>query len=414
MKNVTKACAIVAVKGGVGKTMAAINIARRLADKYSQKVGLVDADFDNSNFSQFTNVNAELQIIDGKEFKLYDWKGIQVFSMSLIAGREKSVSMTGDRYGQMLDDALRIADWNVDILIIDLPGGSSDIFTSVMQLFGDNIIGNIVITQPSMTDALHRILNLHKYFQIPTLGVIENMAYFECPDCEKAYYPFGIGKTNKISKKFNTELIGKIPISSEIADRMIEGEAILEGKYLHAIDIACDIIMKAEVVKTGFFEKFKAKIADEVYSLMVKTFSKLMVITNTIDLDFHAIRRETGFTERKIMKLIITDEKMKEELTSVNVRLLDTGLKYIKNPKKVDFEIVTSFSTLARSILRKRKVNGKIEEFDAMDAFLNGEIKAYGEGHSAKAIQAFREIFLNDEIMENMGGRTKKVLERFI
>jgi len=408
-----KTVAIFAVKGGVGKTLTSINIARRLADHYKVKVGFIDADFDNANFSQFTNITDELKIVDSKEFQLYDWRGVQVFSMSLIAGRENSVSMTGDRYAQMIADVLKLSNWDVDIFVVDLPGGSSDIFRSVMQLFTGSIIGNILVAQPSMIDALYRAFNMHQHFQVPVLGVIENMAYFECPKCKETYKVFGDGKTLEVVNQFDSQILGKIPLSPRIAELMNDGEAILDDDYILAIDAACAKILESEPVETGLSEKMVSSVTKKLEEIVGKSIASIISLSNT-DFDIASIRRETGFTERKVFRLIISDQAMSREITHVNLRMEDRGLRVIKHPSSIDFEVVVDFKTFSRIIMRKRKINGEYYKYNALNAWFNGDLKVFGEGHTPKALHAIREIFMNDAMMDRVVEKYGKMLEKFI
>lgn len=122
-----KVICVSAVKGGVGKTMISLNIARLLKAR-NYKVGLLDADFDNANFAQFTQIDGKVGADPVEGFTLYDWDGVSVFSMSLIAGREKAVSMPAEQYWQFVSDIAHKSSWNVDYLIVDLPGGGGDVF----------------------------------------------------------------------------------------------------------------------------------------------------------------------------------------------------------------------------------------------------------------------------------------------
>ena len=410
----SKTIAFCAVKGGVGKTTISLNTARRLHDKFGVKVGFLDADFDNSNFAQFTNIDEELKIVDSKEFQLYDWRGIQVFSLSLIAGRTRSVSMTGDRYAQMISDVLTSSNWNADCYIVDLPAGSSDVFRSVMQIFGETIAGNVVVTQPSMVDALNRILNLHKYFQIPVLGVVENMSTFECSECKTIHKPFGVGLTREVCKDLGAMVIGELPLSPNFSEKMVDGEALLEGTSLKTIDEICEIIIASSPVETGILTKIKDKLGDKIKSVVIEVIAKLINLVND-DFDLSTIRRETGFTERKNFRLMITDESMSKSLTHIDLRMEDEGLTSLTKADVIDFEVVTDFRTLSRIIMRERKIDGeeKTEHFDAWDAWLNGDLKAYGKGYSAKAVHAIREIFLNDELMDKVADKYGTLLRKF-
>jgi hypothetical protein len=282
-----------------------------------------------------------------------------------------------------------------------------------MQLFGDKIIGNVVVTQPSMVDALHRALNLHKYFDVPVLGVVENMSSYVCPDCSKVSYPFGEGSTRKIVKDHNVKVIGEIPISPDIAVKQLEGEAILAKEYLYAIDDTCKVIIEAKPVKTGIFKKISAVFEGGIKSVMDKVIGTL-VNTINVDFDIADIRRSGGFTEQKVFTLMITDESGAKELGSIDLRATNRGMEAIKNPKHVDFEIRTDYRTLSRMILRKRKYNGTYVSFNGMDAWLNGDIQVFGMGHSAKAVALWENIFMNDELMDKVAEKYTKLLEKFI
>ena len=90
-----KTIGVVSIKGGVGKTLVAINLANAL--KQYGTVGLIDADIDNSNFATFTKANIRVEVDEKKQLKPANWDGIKVFSMSLLVGN-RAVSMTEDRY----------------------------------------------------------------------------------------------------------------------------------------------------------------------------------------------------------------------------------------------------------------------------------------------------------------------------
>lgn len=415
-----KAVAVVAIKGGVGKTTCSINIARRLADHFGQKVGLIDADFDNSNFSQFTNIEEDLKVIDAKEFQMYDWRGIQVFSMSLIAGREQSVCMTGDRYGQMLYDVVNTGDWDVDYFIIDMPAGSSDVFRYAIQVFAKTLIGNVIITQPSMIDAFNRVLNLHKDFGIPIVGIIENMAYIECPECQTEIKPFGEGQTIEVASKFDAPVLGKIPLSPDIALKQQTGEALFDDKYYKTIDIVCEKIIEAPIIKTGIIQRLKEILEEGTQTAIKKVLVYLIGNVNT-DFDIPSLRRRTGLVERKIFTLVIVNDTMHistaelKSIAEVNLRLSDKGLRVVKNVDKPDFEVVTDFRTFSRIIMRKRKNhNGGYDDYSGKKAWLSGDLRVYGTSYTAKTVTAIREIFDNEKLMGKVGKKYNKILERFI
>jgi ATP-binding protein involved in chromosome partitioning len=44
------------------------------------------------------------------------------------------------------------------------------------------------------------------------LGVVENMAYYVCPDCGERQYIFGRGGAFEIARLMETRLLGRIPL----------------------------------------------------------------------------------------------------------------------------------------------------------------------------------------------------------
>lgn len=415
MDKKTKVIAVCAVKGGVGKTLISINLAHKLAEK-GNKVALIDCDVDNSNFATFTGLNDKIEITPDKKYKPYEWDGVKVFSVSLLAGREKAISMTGDRYAQILDDAVKRSDWgDLDYIILDLPAGSGDIFKIAMLEFVDNLVGNIIVSQPSMSDATKRTINLHKYLDIPILGLIENMAYFECKQHDKPirYYLFGKPTASELSEEFNIPVLGQIPLSEEIAQNIEKGKPTLPEDLSEPINKVIEKIEKSPIAKTSLKEKIKIPILGKIKAEFQKIMIALLI---TIKKDFNVdeLRKEKGFTEEHPFMFVVTDETGRKEITRLPLRLTAEGFKVIKKPKRIDYEIVTDYKTIARAIMGYKRINGKLYPFKPEDAWFMGDVRIYGSGHSTMAIEALRKIFSDEDLMGKIRERYGKILERWL
>jgi len=404
-----KAVGVFAIKGGVGKTLISINLAYRLRE-YG-RVGLIDADFDNSNFAQFTQFDEAIEVTKDQKLVLPEWNGVKVFSASLLVGRERSVSMTADRYVQMLSDAMEFGDWGrLDYVVIDLPAGSSDVWKGVLSIFANVLLGDLIVTQPCMTDATVKALNVHRYFDIPVVGVVDNMAYFKC-SCGQEHYVFGDpDATKKATASFGYEYLGAIPIVPDMPKRLAEGNPIIESKV---IDDVAKKISEMEVKSTSFLERIKEGALKAIKHEVEKVLAWFIVRLQK-EFDASKIAEETGFTEERPFLLTITDEEGRKVITSVPLRLRKGKLVVLKNPERIDYEIATSFRTLARCVMGKARIRGKVVDFDAWDAWANGDIKVYGTGFTPRAVKVLREVFGDEDFMNELRERYGKVLEKWI
>ncbi len=405
-----KAVGIGAVKGGVGKSIITLNIAKELAK--SGAVALLDADLDNSSFSQFTSANASIGLTDDHRFKPYKWDGIDVFSMSLVTNRTQSVSMESSRYAQMLHDIITRTEWDPEFFLVDLPGGSSDVFRTTMEILADTLVGNVIVCQPLMQDATEKFLHLHEYLEIPVLGLIENMSYFQAGAVD--YYPFGRSTVNEIADKYNVPVLGILPLSIEIAENVIAGKPVFPEELMEPIAVACRTIQTAEVQQKGIVSKFMDKIGKVLKGQVEKVMIQL-ILTSNKSLNINRLRTSTGFRDKKPFLLLITDESGTKEITRVAMRVTEDCIKVLRDPEKLDYGIETDYRTFARMIMGKRKLrNGDLVPYSPWDAWCHGDVKGFGLGYAPRAVRTIREIFEDQQIMETLQSRMGGVLERWI
>jgi len=407
-----KSCGVGATKGGVGKTLIALNIAKELSER-GHKVALLDADLDNSCFAQFTGANALVNVTEKNTFEPYKWDGIDVFSMSLVVGRTQSVSMEANRYAQILHDVITRTEWDPDYMVVDLPGGSSDIYRTVIEILAENYIGDVVVCQPLMRDATEKYLHLHEYLEIPVIGLIENMSWLQIGK-KKKYYPFGKSTVEEIAKKYNVPVLGKIPLSIEVSERIEQGNPVFPEELKAPIKEACTRIEGARIQKPGFIARLISTVDEKIKAQMEKALVQFILLANKV-YDVNELRTQTGFREEKPTLLLITDETGTKELTRIAFKLTPNALKVLKNPNELDYGIQTDFRTLARIIMGKRRLSsGKVVDYSALDAWLHGDIKTFGIGHAPKAVKGLRALFENPKIVEPLRARLGGILSRWI
>ena len=211
--------AISSAKGGVGKSTFATNLALALK-KIGCKVGLLDADiYGPSMHIMFDLVGRKpLAVdVDGKsKMKPLESYGVKILSIGFFTSMDQAVIWRGPMATKALNQLIFDADWKeLDFLLIDLPPGTGDIHLSIVQKLSVN--GSIVVSTPQIVALADARKGISMYRQeninIPVLGLIENMSYFNPPDDkENKYYIFGKDGVKNLSEDFEIPFIGEVPI----------------------------------------------------------------------------------------------------------------------------------------------------------------------------------------------------------
>ena len=217
--NVKNIVAISSAKGGVGKSTITANIAVTLS-KMGFKVGILDADIYGPSMPiMFDLVGRKPLAVDvaGKsKMKPLESYGVKILSIGFFTSMDQAVIWRGPMATKALNQLIFDADWKeLDFLLIDLPPGTGDIHLSIIQKLSVN--GSIVISTPqivAMADARKGIsMYRQENINIPILGLIENMSYFNPSDeKEKKYYIFGKDGVKNLAGDFKLPFLGEVPI----------------------------------------------------------------------------------------------------------------------------------------------------------------------------------------------------------
>ena len=213
LRKVKNIIGVFSAKGGVGKSEISINLALSLATE-GYKVGLLDADIHGP--SQPVLFEASEEIIDVKDKLLLsplEKRGVKFISMGLIARDQKPVMWRGPMVSGAVMQLMAQTDWQeLDYLIIDTPPGTGDAQLTLLQRLPLNAA--IIVTTPqdvSISDTKKGI-EMIKRLELPILGLIENMSFFEPEKAKKKYYIFGKGGGKNLSKEYAMELLSEIPL----------------------------------------------------------------------------------------------------------------------------------------------------------------------------------------------------------
>ncbi len=228
-EGVKRVIAVTSGKGGVGKSTVATNLAVALA-RMGHKVGLLDADVYGPSLPLMMNLHARPIGNDKKQIVPLPSHGVKCMSIGLLVDEKEPVIWRGPMVMGLINQFLKEVDWSdTDWLIVDLPPGTGDVQLTMIQ--GVPITGGIVVTTPqpvALLDAV-RGLEMFKKLDVPVLGVVENMSWFELPGGGKAH-PFGEGGGARLATEYGVPLLGQVPLRESIRAGGDAGRpAVLDG-----------------------------------------------------------------------------------------------------------------------------------------------------------------------------------------
>lgn len=205
--------AIASGKGGVGKSTVSVNLAAALA-RQGKRVGIIDADIYGFSVPDMMGIEEAPIVVDGA-IQPVERFGVKVMSMGFFVQENSPVVWRGPMLGKMLRQFFSDVNWgSLDYMILDLPPGTGDIALDVHQMIPQS--KEIIVTTPHATAAFvaARAGAMAIQTQHEVLGVIENMAYYQCGSCGDKDYVFGRGGGGRLAESLHTELLAQIPLGN--------------------------------------------------------------------------------------------------------------------------------------------------------------------------------------------------------
>jgi len=220
IEGVKKIIAVASGKGGVGKSSVAANLAVVLA-KQAYRVGLADLDIHGPSIAKIFGLNKKPEIKENKIIPFIKY-GVKVLSMAMLVDEGSALIWRGPMVSKAVSQLMIQANWDdCDYLILDLPPGTGDIHLTVFSTY--NITGTVLVSTPQQVALIDvkRALEMLRKLEVPVLGVIENMSFFE--GSGKKLFPFGNGNVQAFCKKEGVAFFGEIPLITEISELQDSG-----------------------------------------------------------------------------------------------------------------------------------------------------------------------------------------------
>lgn len=223
--GVRKIIAVASGKGGVGKSTVAANLAVSLA-KAGAKVGLCDCDLYGPSVAMMFGSDEKPLANEHDEIIPVEAHGIKLMSMGFLLEESSPVIVRGPMATRYTQQFLRQVAWGeLDFLILDLPPGTGDIQLTIVQTVA--VDGAVIVTTPqeiALIDA-RKAISMFAKVNVPIVGIVENMAWFEC-DHGRKYHIFGEGGGIREAEKIGVPVLGQIPIDPDTRVRGDRGEPI--------------------------------------------------------------------------------------------------------------------------------------------------------------------------------------------
>lgn len=226
IKNIHNAIAIASGKGGVGKSTVTTNLACTAAI-LGGKVGLLDADIYGPSIPTMMGIHTRPKISADERYIPVTNYHVECMSMGILQN-EGPLIWRGPMLAKALLQMLDQTAWStLDYLFIDLPPGTGDIPLSLTQKIP--LSGAIIVTtsQTIATLDAEKALQMFIKLNIPVLGIISNMAWFECNNCHQQSHVFGSLGAQALSEKYNVPLLGEIPLNADIRSTADAGQPIV-------------------------------------------------------------------------------------------------------------------------------------------------------------------------------------------
>jgi len=237
LSDIKKVIAVVSGKGGVGKSLVTAMMSV-LAQRKGYQAAILDADITGPSMPKAFGVSQKAMGNDKGIYPVNTKTGIEMMSINLLLENDTDPviwrgSVISNTVKQFWTDVM----WkDVDYMFVDMPPGTGDVPLTVFQSLPVN--GIIIVTSPQelVSMIVKKAVKMAELMNIPIIGIVENLSYFECPNCNERHQIYGDSHIDEIAKEHGIKNLAKIPMDSKLAEACDKGNIEnFQGDWLDSL-----------------------------------------------------------------------------------------------------------------------------------------------------------------------------------
>jgi Mrp family chromosome partitioning ATPase len=233
---------VISGKGGVGKSLVTGILATELS-RAGHKVAILDGDITGPSIPKMFGLSGvHANAMDDLIIPCESAGGIKIMSTNLALENETDpVIWRGPILGNALQQFYEQTMWGeLDYLLVDMPPGTGDVALTVFQSLP--IEGVVIVSSPQdlVQMVVGKAVNMAAMMNIPVVGLVENMAYFKCPNCGERHEIFGPSRAAETCATYGIDMLGQLPIDPKMAEACDKGifeQTLPEGLLPDAVAI---------------------------------------------------------------------------------------------------------------------------------------------------------------------------------